>query len=156
MRVGIGLDFHRFEAGRKLILGGVEVPYEQGLSGHSDADVLAHAICDALLGAAGLGDLGAHFPASDPQYKDISSLRLLRRVKEMLDEKGHEIEHIDASIIAEEPPLAPHFAHMKERLAQALEISSEQINLKATRPEGLGALGRGEGIWAQAVASLKL
>ena len=155
MRVGMGIDFHRFVKGRKLMLGGVDIPYEKGLSGHSDADVLIHAICDALLGAASLGDIGIHFPPSDPQYKNISSVILLKRVKEILDEKSYEIEHIDAVIVAEEPALAEHFTKMREEIAQALGIQEEQINLKATRPEGLGALGRGEGILAQAIASFK-
>ncbi len=155
MRVGIGLDFHRFASGRKLRLGGVEIPHEKGLLGHSDADVLLHAICDALLGAAGLGDIGLHFPAGDPQYENISSLILLKRVKEMLDAKSYKIEHIDAVVVAEEPPLASYFEQMKERIAHVLSVREDQINLKATRPEGLGALGRGEGILAQAVASLK-
>lgn len=155
MRVGIGLDFHRFVNGRKLMLGGVEIPHNRGLLGHSDADVLLHAIGDALLGAAGLGDMGLHFPASDPQYENISSLILLKRVKEMLDAKSYKIGHIDAVVVAEEPPLASHFEKMKEKIAQALGVREDQINLKATRPEGLGALGRGEGILAQAIASLK-
>jgi len=154
MRVGIGLDFHRFAQGRRLVLGGVEIPFEKGLAGHSDADVLIHAICDALLGAAGLGDIGTHFPASDPQYKNISSLILLERVRTLLDEQGYEIGQIDAVMVAEEPLLQPHFAKMKENLARTLAIPEEQINLKATRPEGLGALGQGEGIMAQAIASV--
>jgi 2-C-methyl-D-erythritol 2,4-cyclodiphosphate synthase len=155
MRVGIGLDFHRFAEGRRLILGGIEIPYERGLAGHSDADVLAHAICDALLGAAGLGDLGTHFPAEDPQYEGISSLVLLKQVREMLAQKGYEIGQIDAVIVAEEPPIAPYLPRMKEALAGTLGIAAEKINLKAKRPEGLGALGRGEGVMAQAVASLR-
>jgi len=154
MRVGIGLDYHRFGEGRPLVLGGVKIPYERGLLGHSDADVLTHAICDALLGAAGLGDLGLHFPPDDPQYENISSLRLLERVRGMLEERGYRVENVDAVVVAEEPTLAPHFERMREALAKTLKISIEQINLKATRPEGLGALGRGEGILAQAVASL--
>jgi len=155
MRVGIGLDFHRFEEGRRLILGGVEIPYGRGLSGRSDADVLTHAICDALLGAAGLGDLGAHFPPEDPQHEGISSLLLLERVREMLARKGYEIGQIDAVIVAEEPQIAPYLPRMKEILAEILDMPAEQINLKAKRPEGLGALGRGEGVMAQAVASLR-
>lgn len=154
MRVGIGLDYHRFGKGRKLIIGGVEIPYERGLIGHSDADVLTHAICDALLGAAGLGDLGLHFPPEDPRYEGISSLKLLGRVREMLAEKGHRIENVDAVVVAEEPKLAPHFKRMKKALAQTLKISLERINIKATLPEGLGALGHGEGMMAQAVALL--
>lgn len=154
MRVGIGLDFHRFAQGRKLMLGGVEIPYKKGLIGHSDADVLLHAICDALLGAAGLGDLGIHFPPHDPKYEDISSLVLLERVNEMLAIRGYKVGQIDAVVVAEEPQVAPHFARMKELISRTLAIRPEQVNLKATRPEGLGALGRGEGILAQAIASL--
>jgi 2-C-methyl-D-erythritol 2,4-cyclodiphosphate synthase len=154
MRVGIGLDFHRFAEGRKLVLGGVEIPHRKGLIGHSDADVLVHAVCDALLGAAGLGDIGTHFPAGDPQYKDISSLTLLERVKALLEEKGYKIEQIDTVIVVEEPAIAAYFGPMKKALARVLDLEEERINLKATRPEGLGALGRGEGIFAQAIALL--
>ncbi len=155
MRVGIGLDVHRFTQGRRLVLGGVEIPYEWGLEGYSDADALAHAICDALLGAAGLGDIGLHFSAGDPQFKEISSLTLLERVREMLKLGEFSIVNVDAVIVAEEPAIAPYFSQMREALAKALQISQEQINLKATRPEGLGALGRVEGVLAQAVALLE-
>jgi 2-C-methyl-D-erythritol 2,4-cyclodiphosphate synthase len=154
MRIGIGFDVHRFAKGRKLILGGVELPLNKGLEGHSDADVLTHAICDALLGAAGLGDIGLHFPPGDPAFKGISSLELLARVRSLLDGKGFSIVNVDAVIVTEEPKLAPYFPQMREKLASVLEISPERINLKATRPEGLGALGRGEGILAQAVVLL--
>ena len=154
MRIGIGLDLHRFVSGRKLILGGVEIPYAKGLEGHSDADVLTHAICDALLGAAGLGDIGLHFPPSDSEFRDISSLELLRRVCGMLKQRGFAIVNVDAVLVLEEPKVAPFFPSMKEKLASVLEIPPERINLKATRPEGLGALGREEGVFAQAVALL--
>lgn len=154
MRIGIGLDVHRFAPGRRLILGGVEISYERGLEGYSDADALAHAICDALLGAAGLGDIGLHFPAGDPRFKDISGLELLKRVREMLERRGFVIVNVDAVIVSEEPKVSPYFPHMREKLAQVLEIPLQRINLKATRPEGLGALGRVEGVLAQAVASL--
>lgn len=152
MRIGLGVDFHPFAAGRKLILGGVEIPHEQGLIGHSDADVLTHAVCDALLGAAGLGDIGVHFPSDDPQYRDVSSLALLERVNELLRERDYEIGNVDATVVAEGPPLADHLPRMVERLARTLGVDPVQINLKATRPEGLGALGRAEGVMAQAIA----
>lgn len=155
MRIGLGVDFHRFVPGRRLVLGGVEIPSERGLAGHSDADALAHAICDALLGAAGLGDIGLHFPAGDPRFKDISSLELLKQVRELLEQRDFAIENVDAVIISEEPPVAPHFPAMRGRLAEALGIPPERINIKATRPEGLGPLGRGEGIAAQAAALLR-
>jgi 2-C-methyl-D-erythritol 2,4-cyclodiphosphate synthase len=155
MRIGIGLDVHRFAPGRRLILGGVEIPYERGLEGYSDADALTHAICDALLGAAGLGDIGLHFPAGDTQFKDISSLELLRRVREMLEQRGFAIVNVDAVIVAEEPRVASYFPQMRGTLAEALQIPPERVNLKATRPEGLGALGRVEGVLAQAVALLE-
>ena len=154
MRVGIGVDLHRFTPDRPLVLGGVEVPHEQGLDGHSDADALTHAICDALLGAAGLGDIGEHFPATDEAFRDISSLVLLARVKEMIAEAGWRVENVDAVVVAEEPKLAPYLDAMERTLAATLEIDASRLNLKATRPEGLGSLGRSEGIWAQAVATL--
>lgn len=152
--VGIGVDFHKFAAKRKLILGGVEIPFERGLIGHSDADVLTHAICDALLGAAGLGDIGKHFPDTDERFKNISSLKLLEQVHLMLKVKGYRVHNLDAVVIAEAPKLAQHFAKMIEKLAGVLAISAERINLKATTTEGMGALGRAEGIAAFAVASL--
>jgi len=153
-RVGLGVDYHRFAEQRKLFIGGVEIPYEFGLEGHSDADVLLHAICDALLGAAGLGDIGIHFPASDPRYEDISSLILLRKVNGLLDKAGYRIGNIDAVVVAEEPSLHRYFDAMRETISRALKIEHSQINLKATRAEGLGAIGRVEGMKAQAIAML--
>ncbi|MCR4404943.1 MAG: 2-C-methyl-D-erythritol 2,4-cyclodiphosphate synthase [Candidatus Acetothermia bacterium] len=155
IRMGLGIDFHRFAPGRKLILGGVEIPYERGLAGYSDADVLTHAICDALLGAAGLGDLGQHFPDTDPRFKDISSLALLREVLQMLRARKYRVNNIDACLVAQEPRLAPHLPEMAAQLAGAIRIEKGMINIKATTPEGLGALGRGEGIAAYAVATLR-
>jgi len=154
MRVGIGVDFHKFAKGRKLILGGVEIKHDKGLIGHSDADVLTHAICDALLGAAGLGDIGKHFPDTDERFKDISSLKLLEQVYLMLKAKGYRVHNIDTVIVAEAPKLAPYFSEMIEKLAAVLEISAEKINIKATMSEGMGAIGRKEGIAAFAIASL--
>nr|BAL53746.1 2-C-methyl-D-erythritol 2,4-cyclodiphosphate synthase [uncultured Acetothermia bacterium]BAL59444.1 2-C-methyl-D-erythritol 2,4-cyclodiphosphate synthase [Candidatus Acetothermum autotrophicum] len=154
MRVGIGVDFHRFAPRRTLMLGGIPIPYELGLAGHSDADVLLHAICDALLGAAALGDIGQHFPDTDLRYKDISSLALLADVHQKITASGFAIENIDATVIAQEPKLAPYIAAMREKIAQTLKLSVSQINIKATTPEGLGALGRREGIAVWAVALL--
>lgn len=151
MRIGHGYDVHRFAENRKLILGGVEVPWEQGLLGHSDADVLLHAVMDALLGAAALGDIGRHFPDSDPSYEGISSLELLKRVGAMLDEKGFLIENIDATVIAERPKLAPYIDAMRARIAGTLKIPEDAVNVKATTEEGLGFTGRKEGIAAHAV-----
>ena len=155
MRIGIGYDVHRFSAGRKLILGGVEIPYELGLEGHSDADVLLHAIKDALLGAAALGDIGRHFPDTDEQYRGASSLLLLQRVKELLEEKGYSVHNLDATIIAEKPRLASYISQMNRTIADALGIDTGQVNIKATTTEGLGFTGRREGIAAQAVAAIK-
>lgn len=154
-RSGIGYDLHRLAAGRKLILGGVEVPFDKGPVGHSDGDVVSHAICDALLGAAGLGDIGAHFPDSDPKWKGASSLVFLETVRGMLQAHGLRISHIDAVIIAEKPKLGPHFPAMRAALARALAIQPEQINLKAKTNEGMDAIGRGEAIAAQAIATLE-
>lgn len=151
-RAGIGYDFHRLEAGRKLIVGGVEIPFERGAIGHSDGDALAHAICDALLGAAGLGDIGQHFPDSDPKWKDASSLEFLVRAGELLRKQRCDIVHIDATVVLERPKLAPFFAEMKQRMAEALGIQPERINLKAKTMEGLEAIGRGEAIAAHAIA----
>ncbi|NLB21593.1 MAG: 2-C-methyl-D-erythritol 2,4-cyclodiphosphate synthase [Clostridium sp.] len=151
MRVGIGYDVHRLVEGRKLIIGGVEIPYEKGLLGHSDADVLTHTIMDALLGAAGLGDLGTHFPDTAEEFKDSNSLDLLKQVKNMLKERSYKILNIDAVIIAQEPKMNPHLPLMKEILAKVLEISIEDINLKATTEEGLGFTGTKEGMASQAV-----
>lgn len=155
MRVGMGYDVHRLTEDRKLIMGGVEIPYEKGLLGHSDADVLLHAIMDALLGAAALGDIGKHFPDSDDRYKGISSLLLLERTRELLEEKMYLIENIDATIIAQAPKMAPHIPQMRKNIAQALRIEEEQVNVKATTEEWLGFTGRGEGIAAQAICSLR-
>lgn len=154
MRIGLGVDFHKFALGRRLILGGVEIPHERGLAGHSDADVLLHAICDALLGAAALGDIGQHFPDFDARYRDISSVVLLVEVHKKIAEMGFTIENIDATVIAQEPKIAPYIPAMRATIAQALGLSSSQISIKATTPEGLGALGRGEGIAVWAIALL--
>ena len=155
MRVGMGYDVHRLVEGRKLILGGVEIPYEKGLLGHSDADVLIHAIMDALLGAAALGDIGKHFPDTDPEYKGISSVELLRRVGHLLEENHYVIENIDATIIAQRPKMLPHIPQMVKNVAEALGLEENQVNIKATTEEGLGFTGSGEGISAQAVCLLQ-
>jgi len=155
VRVGIGYDIHRFEAGRPLVLGGVELAGEAGLGGHSDADVLLHAVIDALLGAAGLGDIGQHFPPDGPAYAGASSLDLLMRTRDMVHSAGFRVESVDATVIAEKPRLAPHASAMRERIAGALDIASARVNVKATTNEGLGPLGRGEGIAAIAVALLR-
>ena len=155
MRIGMGYDVHRLEEGRKLILGGVEIPYEKGLLGHSDADVLVHAIMDALLGAAALGDIGKHFPDTDPKYKGISSIFLLEHVGKLLEEHCYIIGNIDATIIAQHPKLAPYREEMTENIAKALKIRKDQICVKATTEEGLGFTGRGEGIASQAIALIE-
>ena len=154
MRIGMGYDVHRLTEGRKLIMGGVEIPYEKGLLGHSDADVLLHAIMDALLGAAALGDIGKHFPDTDPAYKGISSLKLLGEVGRLLEENFFFIENIDATIIAQAPKMRPHIDTMRENIANALGIAVEQVNVKATTEEGLGFTGSGEGISSQAICLL--
>lgn len=154
MRIGMGYDVHRLTQDRRLVLGGVEIPYERGLLGHSDADVLLHAIMDALLGAAALGDIGKHFPDTDPAYKGISSLALLQHVGELLEENSFLIENIDATIIAQAPKMRPYIEQMREKIAEALRITTGQINVKATTEEGLGFTGSGEGISAQAVCLL--
>ena len=154
-RAGIGYDLHRLAEGRKLILGGIEVPFHKGPVGHSDGDALAHAICDALLGAAGLGDIGTHFPDTDPKWKDVSSLRFLERVRELLIEQRLLIAHIDAVVITEKPKLGPHFPAMREALAKSLGISTSAINLKAKTNEGVDAIGHGEAIAAQAIVTLE-
>jgi len=151
MRIGIGYDIHRLEAGRLCVIGGVDIPFSAGLAGHSDADVLLHAICDALLGAAGLGDLGQHFPDDDPRWKNISSLILLREVAMRLAERNMSVVNIDAVIIAEAPRMAPHIERMRANIAAASGIRTDQVGLKATTNERIGAIGRGEGIAAQAV-----
>ena len=154
MRVGMGYDVHRLVSERDLIIGGVKIPYEKGLLGHSDADVLLHAISDALLGAAALGDIGKHFPDTDPAYKGISSLLLLEKVGEMLSDKGFLIENIDATIIAQAPKMRPYIDAMRENIAKALQIDVSVVNVKATTEEGLGFTGSGEGISSQAICLL--
>ena len=154
-RTGIGYDLHRLAVGRPLILGGVQVPFEKGPIGHSDGDALAHAICDALLGAAGLGDIGTHFPDTDPKWKDADSLRFLEHVRGLVATRGLRIAHLDAIVITERPKLGPHFPAMRKALATALGIEQEHINLKAKTNEGVDAVGRGEAIAAQAVATLE-
>lgn len=154
MRVGMGYDVHKLVEGRKLIMGGVDIPYEKGLLGHSDADVLLHAIMDALLGAAALGDIGKHFPDTDDRYKGISSIELLKQVGKLLDENNYIIENIDATIIAQKPKMRPYIDEMRSNIAEALGIDAGQINVKATTEEGLGFTGSGEGISSQAICSL--
>lgn len=151
MRVGTGYDVHRLEKGRKLVLGGVEIPYEKGLLGHSDADVLLHAIMDAMLGAAALGDIGKHFPDSDNRYKGISSIKLLTQTGKLLEDECYIIENIDSTIIAQKPKLGIYIDQMRENIADALGIEKNQVSVKATTEEGLGFTGEGEGISAQAV-----
>jgi 2-C-methyl-D-erythritol 2,4-cyclodiphosphate synthase len=152
VRIGHGFDVHALVAGRKLIIGGVEIPHAKGLAGHSDADVLLHAICDALIGAAALGDIGRHFPDSDPRYKNIDSRELLRAVANLLREQGLRVVNIDSTIIAERPKMAPHIEAMRANIAADLEITPYDVNVKAKTAERLGALGREEGIAAEAVA----
>ena len=151
MRIGMGYDVHKLVEGRKLILGGVEIPYEKGLLGHSDADVLLHAIMDALLGAAALGDIGKHFPDTDPAFKGISSIKLLEQVGELLEKNCFFIENIDATIIAQAPKMRPFIDTMRQNIAKALNIDADQISVKATTEEGLGFTGTGEGISSQAI-----
>lgn len=155
MRIGLGYDVHRLTEGRKLILGGVEISYEKGLLGHSDADVLVHAVMDALLGAAALGDIGQHFPDTDPRYSGISSLKLLEHVGALLEEHGYQVGNIDGIIIAQRPKMAPHIPQMRENIAGILGIAVSQVNIKATTEEGLGFTGQGEGISSQAVCLLE-
>lgn len=154
MRVGHGYDVHRLVEGRKLILGGVEIPWEKGLLGHSDADVLVHAVMDALLGAAGLWDIGHAFPDNDPAYAGIDSMLLLARVRDMLTEKGYTVGNVDATILAQRPKLAGHIPQMRRNIAQVLGVEEDCINVKATTEEGLGFTGSGEGMAAHAVALL--
>ena len=154
MRIGNGYDVHRLTENRKLILGGVEIPYDKGLLGHSDADVLIHAVMDALLGAAALGDIGKHFPDTDPVYKGADSRELLSHVRRLIEDKGYFIENIDATIIAQKPKLASYIPEMKENIAGVLKISPDQVNVKATTEEGLGFTGQGLGIAASAVCLL--
>lgn len=155
MRIGMGYDVHKLTEGRALILGGVEIPYEKGLLGHSDADVIVHAIMDALLGAAALGDIGKHFPDTDPQYRGISSITLLEHVGKLIEDSLYIIGNIDATIIAQKPKLAPYRERMVENVANALNISKSQVNIKATTEEGLGFTGKGEGISAEAICILQ-
>ena len=155
MRVGIGYDIHPLGSGRKLILGGVEIPYAQGLVGHSDADALVHAVCDALLGAMGEGDLGKHYPSSDPRFKNISSLRLLEDIAGLLGKKGFRLVNLDTVIIAQAPRLSPHLADMQARIAEVLKVEREVVNIKVKSGEGLDAIGREEAIAAQAVCLLE-
>ena len=155
MRIGMGYDVHRLTEGRPLIMGGVEIPYEKGLLGHSDADVLLHAVMDALLGAAAMGDIGKHFPDTDPAYRGISSLELLKRVGQLLEESCFLVENIDATIIAQAPKMRPYIDRMRQNIADVLKIDISQINVKATTDEGLGFTGSGEGISAQAVCLLE-
>ena len=154
MRIGMGYDIHRLVDGRRLLLGGVAIPYTKGLMGHSDADVLTHAICDALLGAAGLGDIGRHFPDTDPAWAGIDSLDLLSRVMDMIGD-GWDIVNLDAIVIAEEPKISPYRNQIRKRLAGILGIDADRINIKATTAEGLGAVGRKEGIAAQCIVLLE-
>jgi 2-C-methyl-D-erythritol 2,4-cyclodiphosphate synthase len=155
IRVGFGYDAHRFVPDRPLVLGGVRIPYERGLRGHSDADVLLHAACDALLGAAALGDLGFHFPDSDPELEGVSSVMLLRRVATMVREAGYEVQNLDTTVVAQQPKLAPYIQSMVRAMAEALSVSEMQVNVKATTTEGMGFTGHEEGIAAYAVAALR-
>lgn len=155
MRVGMGYDVHKLTEGRDLILGGVKIPWEKGLLGHSDADVLIHAVMDALLGASALGDIGKHFPDTDSAYKGISSLKLLEYVMDLLEKNGFSVGNVDAVIIAQKPKMAPHIPQMRKNLAEAMRIPEARVNVKATTEEGLGFTGRGEGIASQAVCLLE-
>jgi len=154
VRSGIGYDLHRLEAGRKLIVGGIELPFDKGPVGHSDGDVLAHALCDALLGAARLGDIGKHFPDTDPHWKGANSLLFLEHAKKLLDENRFDIDWIDAVVITEKPKLGPHFPRMREALGHSLNISADLVHLKAKTNEGVDAIGRGEAIAAYVIATL--
>lgn len=154
-RIGIGYDIHQLVEGRKLVLGGVEIPFEKGLLGHSDSDVLTHAICDALLGAAALGDIGTHFPDTDPRWSGAPSLEFLARVVELVTERGYRVANIDATVMAERPKLRPHIQAIREQLASVLRIDVDQVNVKAKTGEGLESIGRGEAMAAQAVALLR-
>ena len=155
LRIGHGYDVHKIVNGRKMIVGGVEIPYDKGLLGHSDADVLVHAIMDALLGAAALGDIGRHFPDSSEEFKDISSINLLIRVKKLLSDKGYRISNIDATLVMQAPKVAPYVQKMRENIAFALAISTDDVNIKATTEEKLGFTGSGEGAAAHAVALIR-
>jgi 2-C-methyl-D-erythritol 2,4-cyclodiphosphate synthase len=155
MRIGTGYDVHCLAAGRKLMLGGVDIPFEKGLLGHSDADVLLHAICDALLGAAGLGDIGRRFPDTAPIYKDISSLMLLEEVRLLLAEAGYRVNNVDATIVADKPRMAPHIPAMVMNIAAAIKVDRSEVNVKATTTEGLGFAGRGDGMAAYAAVLIR-
>lgn len=155
LRIGHGFDVHAFAEGRRLVIGGVDIPFEKGLAGHSDADVLLHAICDALLGAAGLGDIGRHFPDSDPQYMGIDSRRLLRHVAALLRARGWRVGNLDATIIAQSPKMAPHIPAMQAHIAADLDVEPAAVNVKATTTERLGFTGRGEGIAVEAVCLIR-
>jgi len=155
MRIGIGYDVHRLVVGRKLVLGGVTIPFEKGLLGHSDADVLIHAVCDALLGAAGLGDIGLHFPDTDPKLKDISSMTLLLKTYNFLRDKGFTVINLDSTIMAEEPKITPFRATIQKNIARTIEIEPECVNVKATTLETLGMMGKGEGIAALCIALIE-
>ncbi|HUV50902.1 MAG TPA: 2-C-methyl-D-erythritol 2,4-cyclodiphosphate synthase [Anaerolineae bacterium] len=154
MRTGIGYDIHRLVRGRQLIIGGVAIPFEKGLLGHSDADVLVHALCDALLGAAGLGDIGIYFPDTDKQFKDISSIKLLVKTCEMVKQKGFTVKNIDSVVFAQAPKISPYREEMQKNIAQTMEIKPSQVNIKATTTEGLGIIGKGEGIAAMCIVLL--
>jgi len=154
-KIGFGFDAHRFSKDTKLTIGGVEIPFEYGLKGHSDADVLSHAICDALLGALGEGDIGSHFPDTDPKYKGISSLEFLKETMVLLNERGFEIENLDSVIVCEKPKIAPHIQQIKETLSPVLEISAKSLGIKATTTDQMGFTGRGEGIATYAIALIK-
>ncbi|MDM8515035.1 2-C-methyl-D-erythritol 2,4-cyclodiphosphate synthase [Desulfobacterales bacterium HSG16] len=155
MRVGQGYDVHKLVEGRKLVLGGITIPFKKGLLGHSDADVLVHAICDALLGAAGMGDIGLHFPDTSPEFKDFCSLNLLKETCRMLSEKGYSIVNIDSTIFAQAPKIAPYREQMVDTVSDSAGISGDRVNIKATTTEGLGMIGKGEGIAAMSVALIE-
>jgi 2-C-methyl-D-erythritol 2,4-cyclodiphosphate synthase len=155
MRIGIGYDSHRLVAGRRLIIGGVDIPHEKGLLGHSDADALLHAVCDAILGAIGAGDIGRHFPDTDPRYKDISSLKLLTDVRALAEEKGYRLNNIDATIVLEKPKLMGYIGLMVENISRVLDLPADRINIKAKTNEGMGFTGQGEGMAAFAVVTVK-
>lgn len=155
MRIGTGYDVHRLILGRKLILGGVAIPFEKGLLGHSDADVLVHSICDALLGAAGLGDIGLHFPDTDPKFKDISSIKLLEIAYKMVCEKGFNLQNLDSTIFAQEPKISSFREKMQQNIARAMNVKTNCVNIKATTTEGLGMFGRGEGIGAMSAVLIE-
>jgi 2-C-methyl-D-erythritol 2,4-cyclodiphosphate synthase len=155
LRIGHGYDIHRLRRGRKLFLGGIEIPYDRGLTGHSDADVLLHALMNALLGAMGEGDIGVHFPDRDPRYKDISSVTLLQRVTRIMQRRGFKLSNADLTVLAQQPKLAPHYGAIKKRVAGALKVLESKINIKAATMEKLGSIGRGQAIAASAVVLLR-